>query len=55
MSAETAGAVLFFILLLLIFRIFGAEEKDIIGYIKNDKAVGWVIIVISLTIFLNVA
>jgi len=37
-------AIIFFVLLILIFQIFGASEKDIFGYISKDKAVGWVII-----------
>lgn len=41
---------LFFMLLLLVFRIFGANDKDIFGYMKNDKAVGWVIIAIGIII-----
>ena len=45
-------AIIFFILLLLIFMVFGAKEKDIFNYIKTDKGVGWVIIGIALIIFL---
>ncbi len=43
-------AIIFFLLLLLIFRVFGAEDKDIFEYVKGDKAVGWVIIAICLVI-----
>ena len=39
-----AVAVIFFVLLLLIFMVFGAKEKDIFEYMKNDKGVGWVIV-----------
>ncbi len=41
---------LFFMLLLLIFQIFGATEKDIASYMKTDKGVGWVIIGIAIVI-----
>lgn|SRR3989338_1428693 len=37
-------AIIFFVLLLLIFQIFGAKQDDIFKYISNDRAVGWVII-----------
>ncbi|MBI2572297.1 hypothetical protein HYV86_00390 [Candidatus Woesearchaeota archaeon] len=43
-------AIIFFLLLLLIFRVFGAEESDIAKYMMEDKAVGWVIIAIALVI-----
>tara|TARA_Y100000310_G_C20698725_1_gene827719 strand:- start:3262 stop:3828 length:567 start_codon:yes stop_codon:yes gene_type:complete len=43
-------AIIFFVLLLLIFMVFGAKESDILAYVKNDKGVGWVIIGISLII-----
>ena len=43
-------AIIFFVLLLLIFQIFGATEKDIFSYIKTDRAVGWVIIGVVLVI-----
>jgi len=41
---------IFFILMLLIFQIFGASEKDIFSYLKGDKSISWVIIGISLII-----
>lgn len=43
-------AIIFFILLILIFQIFGATEKDIFAYIKADRSVGWVIIGVVLVI-----
>ena len=45
-------AFLFFILLLLIFMLFGAKETDIFNYIKNDRGVAWVIIGVALIIFI---
>lgn len=45
-----AIAIIFFVLLILIFMVFGAGEKDIFGYIKNDRSVGWVIIGVVLVI-----
>jgi membrane protease YdiL (CAAX protease family) len=43
-------AILFFILLLLVFMIFGATEKDIFSYMKTDKGVGWALIGVVLVI-----
>ncbi|PIN76158.1 hypothetical protein COV17_03160 [Candidatus Woesearchaeota archaeon CG10_big_fil_rev_8_21_14_0_10_36_11] len=43
-------AFIFFILMLLIFQIFGASEKDIFSYLKGDKSISWVIIGVSLII-----
>ncbi len=43
-------AIIFFVLLLLIFQIFGASEKDIFSYVSKDKAVGWVIVGVVLVI-----
>lgn len=45
-----AVAIIFFIILLLIFRIFGAEEKHIFEALKSDKAIMWVILGIALVI-----
>lgn len=45
-----AIAIIFFVLLILIFMVFGAGEKDIFDYIKKDRSVGWVIIGIVLVI-----
>jgi len=45
-------AIIFFILLLLIFQVFGAKEEDIFGYMKKDRSVGWVIVGIFLLIVL---
>ena len=43
-------AIIFFMLLMLMFMVFGASEKDIFGYIKTDKGVGWALIGIALII-----
>ncbi len=43
-------AIIFFVLLILVFMVFGAGEKDIFNYIKGDRAVGWVIIGVVLVI-----
>ncbi len=45
-----AIAIIFFVLLILIFMVFGAGEKDIFEYIKRDRSVGWVIIGVVLVI-----
>src|SRR3989344_8994100 len=45
-----AIAIIFFILLLLLFRIFGAEEKHILSALTSDKSVLWVILGIGLVI-----
>jgi hypothetical protein len=43
-------AIIFVMLLLLIFQIFGARDEDILGYMKGDRAVGWVLIGIAVII-----
>ena len=43
-------AIIFFMLLMLIFMVFGASEKDIFAYVKNDKGVGWALIGVALVI-----
>ena len=43
-------AIIFFMLLMLMFMVFGASEKDIFGYIKTDKGVGWALIGVALII-----
>jgi hypothetical protein len=45
-------AIIFFILLLLIFMIFGAKESDILGALKHDKAIIWVVIGVAIVIFI---
>jgi len=45
-------AIIFFILMLLIFRVFGASEESIFSYMQGDKAIGWVIIAISIVIII---
>ena len=42
-------AIIFFILLLLLFRLFGASESDLNGALK-DRAVVWVLIGVGLII-----
>ena len=43
-------AIIFFMLLMLMFMVFGASEKDIFAYVKTDKGVGWALIGIALII-----
>lgn len=45
-----AIAIIFFILLLLLFRLFGAEEKHIFEALKSDKSIIWVLLGIGLVI-----
>ncbi|HIJ10579.1 TPA: hypothetical protein HA278_00850 [Candidatus Woesearchaeota archaeon] len=40
-------AIIFFMLLLLLFQVFGATESNIYEYMKNDKAVGWVLVIVA--------
>ena len=44
-------AMIFFILVILIFQVFGASDSDIVGYMKGDKGVGWTIIGVAALIF----
>ncbi len=43
-------AIIFFLLIILIFQIFGAKEENIFAYIQKDKGIGWIIIGIVLII-----
>lgn len=43
-------AIIFFVMLLLIFQVFGAKEENIFEYMKGDKAVGWTIVGIAIVI-----
>lgn len=43
-------AIIFFLLIILIFQIFGAGEKDIFAYVQKDKGIGWIIIGVVLII-----
>src|SRR3989344_935662 len=43
-------AIIFFLLIILVFQVFGAKESDIFNYIKGDKAIGWVIIGVGIVI-----
>ena len=47
-----AVAIIFFVLVLLVFQVFGATEGDIRDYLKGSQAIGWVIIAVSLIIIL---
>ncbi len=43
-------AIIFFLLIILVFQVFGAKESDIASYIKGDKTIGWVIIGVGIVI-----
>ncbi len=43
-------AIIFLVLLLLIFMVFGVDQKAISDYVKNDRTVGWVIVGIVIII-----
>ncbi len=45
-----AVAIIFLLLLLLLFRLFGAEEKHIFEALKSDKSILWVLLGIGLVI-----
>src|SRR3989338_347440 len=45
-----AVAIIFFILLVLLFMIFGHTDASIFAYIKEDKGVGWGLFVVGLLI-----
>ena len=45
-----AITIIFFVLLLLIFMIFGAEKGDILTRLKADTTISWVIIGIGIVI-----
>lgn len=47
-----AVAVIFFVLLLLIFYVFGAKEADIFSAMKADKAIIWVILGVAIVIIM---
>ena len=46
-----AITIIFLLLLLLVFMVFGAKEADIFEYMKGNKIVGWVLLLIVVTIF----
>ncbi|MBT4538783.1 hypothetical protein HOI26_02615 [Candidatus Woesearchaeota archaeon] len=46
-----AIAIIFFILLLILFQIFGAKEEHIRTTMQNDKAIVWTIIGVGMAIF----
>ncbi len=46
-----AIAIIFFILMLLIFMIFGAKDKDIFSALEKNKVVTWLLIGVSVIIF----
>jgi hypothetical protein len=37
-------AIIFFVIILLIFMVFGAKESDIFDYMKGNMVVGWVLL-----------
>jgi hypothetical protein len=43
-------AIIFFLLIILVFQVFGAKEADIFSYVKGDKAIGWVVIGVGIVI-----
>lgn len=43
-------AIIFFLLIMLVFQVLGAKESDIFNYVKGDKAIGWVVIGIGIII-----
>ena len=43
-------AIIFFVLLILIFQTFGAKEEDVFGALRKDKAISWVIVGVGLVI-----
>ncbi len=45
-----AIAIIFFVLVLLIFYIFGASDSDIKQYMANNASVGWVIVGVAIVI-----
>ena len=45
-------AIIFFLLLILVFQVFGAGEKDIFKALQGDKSITWVIIGVALVIAL---
>ncbi|MBI4151801.1 hypothetical protein HY496_02420 [Candidatus Woesearchaeota archaeon] len=45
-----AVTIIFFILLLLVFRVFGAKDENIFSALASDKSIMWVIIGIGLVI-----
>ena len=47
-----AVAIIFLVLLLLIFQMFGAKDADILSVLKGDKAIIWSILGLGLLILL---
>ncbi len=45
-----AVTIIFFVLLLLLFQLFGAKEGDIFNALKSDKSITWIILGIGLVI-----
>ena len=45
-------ALIFFVLLILIFQTFGAKEDDVFKALKADKAISWVIVGVGLVIMI---
>ncbi|HIG93153.1 TPA: hypothetical protein HA242_05915 [Candidatus Woesearchaeota archaeon] len=45
-------ALIFFVLLILIFQTFGAKEEHVLSALQKDKAIGWVIVGVALVIMI---
>lgn len=41
---------IFIVFLLLIYKIFGATDSDISGFLKAERTVGWLIVIVALII-----
>ncbi len=48
-----AAMIVFFILMLLLFQMFGAKEADIFSAMKNNEAISWVLIAVGIIIILT--
>ncbi len=48
-------AIIFFLLLVLIFMVLGTEEKDIGSVVKNNPAIFWAILSVAVTIAIGSA
>ena len=46
-----AIAIIFIVMVLLIFQIFGAGDKEIFAAMKKDSTIGWTIVGIAIVIF----
>jgi hypothetical protein len=48
-----AVAIIFFIMMLLLFMLFGVKDKNLFNAMANDKAIRWVLIVVAVGIFIG--